>query len=147
MTSNVDVTFLRATTDTQAGVYDIAVTTAGERANVDALTQQTQPLAADERLIINGVEVLLSAGLDQVEVVNRINDYSSQTGVVADADGTGGVTRLYTVAYGADADISVTSNVANAPTAAVLARRRSRRPVPMSWRQWTVQVIQALATS
>ena len=112
--SDTDVTFLKATSDTAAGTYDLVVTTTGKRANVEAVTAQTQALAADESLTLNGVSVSLSAGLSQTEVANRINEFTSQTGVIADANGTGSTTRLYSVAYGTDANISVTSSLANA---------------------------------
>ena len=112
-TSNdADTSVLKATTDTVAGTYAIAVTTVGERANVTAGTGQTAALAADETLTINGVAVTLNAGLSQAEVVTRINEFTSQTGAVADVDS--GALRLRSVAYGSDADISVVSNVAAA---------------------------------
>ena len=112
--SDSDVTFLKGTSDTQAGVYAISVTTSGKRANVEAASSQTTTLGQDETLTINGVSVTLSSGLSQTEVVNRINEYTSQTGVIADANGASGTTRLYTVGFGTAAEISVTSNVAAA---------------------------------
>ncbi|MCA9264680.1 MAG: hypothetical protein KDA60_12555 [Planctomycetales bacterium] len=108
-----DVTVLKATADTLAGTYNIAVTTAGERAEAAAGSSQTQALAADETLTINNVTVTLSAGLSQTEVINRINEFTAQTGVVAD-ELTTGETRLRSIDFGTDAEISVISNVAAA---------------------------------
>ncbi len=114
--SDTDVTFLKGTSDTSAGTYAVVVSTEGERANISAGTAQTAALAADEILTVNGISVSLNAGLSQTEVVNRINEFTSQTGVIADANGTGGATRLYSVAYGSDAEIDVISNVASGTT-------------------------------
>jgi flagellin len=110
--NDADVTFLKATTDTAAGTYAVAVTTAGARAEAVAGTNQTAALANDEIMTLNGVSITLSAGLSQTEVVNRINEFSDQTGVVADTKS--GATRLYTVAFGTDASITVSSNQAAA---------------------------------
>ena len=112
--NDADVTFLKGTSQTTAGAYAVAVTTAGERATVTAGTDQTAALAADEVLTVNGVAIELASGLNQSQVVDRINEFTAQTGVVAEVDGTS--TRLYTVAYGSDADIDVVSDTAAAAT-------------------------------
>lgn len=114
ISTNSDVHVLRATTDTVIGNYDVTVTTPAERANVTATTGQTAALAADEVLNINGVDIELVAGLTQSEVIARINDFTSQTGVIADDQGAGGETRLYTEAFGSKAELVVYSNQANA---------------------------------
>ena len=54
--------------------------------------------------------------MTQSQVVARINEFSAQTGVVADEGGAGGATRLYTEAFGDDASVSVISNVAAGAT-------------------------------
>lgn len=110
--TDADVTFLKGTSDTAAGTYSVEVTTEGARAAASAGTDQTAVLAADEILTVNEVSISLSAGMSQAQVVNRINEFSSQTGVTAEVDGT--TTRLYTEAFGSNADISVVSNVASA---------------------------------
>lgn len=112
--SDADVTVLKATGDTQAGNYAVAVTTVAERAIASAAADQTAALAADEILTINNVSVTLSAGLTQGQVVDRINEFSSQTGVTAQVNGT--TTELYTNEFGSDAEISVISNTAAAGT-------------------------------
>lgn len=114
-TSNdTDVTFLKGTSDTNAGAYAVNITTVGERATYTAGSAQTAALAADEKLTINGVSISLNAGLTQAQVVSKINEYTSQTGVTADI--TGGATRLYTTAFGSNASLSVVSNVAAGAT-------------------------------
>lgn len=110
--NDADVTFLRATSDTMAGSYAVVVTTAGERALAQAGTAQTANLAQAETLTVNGVAITLNAGLSQAQVISRINEFTSQTGVVA--ENNGGNTRLYTIAYGSNASISVVSDVAAA---------------------------------
>ena len=111
--NDTDVTVLSGG-QAASGSFAIEVTTAGERANVTAGTAQTGPLAADEVLTVNDVSITLATGLTQAQVVARINEFSSQTGVVADIDS--GATRLRSEAFGANADISAVSNVAAAAT-------------------------------
>lgn len=108
--SDADVTFLKGTSETLAGTYAVAITTLGERATATAGTAQSAVLAAAETLTINNVSVTLTNGMSQTQVVNRINEFSAQTGVVADV--TGGATRLYTKDFGSDADLTVVSNIA-----------------------------------
>lgn len=112
--TDADVTVLKGTSDTQDGTYAISVSSAGERATEDAATAQTQALAQDEILTINGVSVSLSAGSTQTQVIERINEFTAQTGVIADNGGAGSSTRLYTDAYGSSASLSVISNQAAA---------------------------------
>jgi len=111
--SDSDVTFLKGTSATTAGAYAVAVTTKAERATVTAAAQ-TAALATDETVTVNGVAIDLSAGLTQSQVVDKLNEYSAQTGVTAET--SGGATRLYTTAFGSDASISVVSNVAAGAT-------------------------------
>ncbi len=112
--TDADVTVLKATNETVAGAYAINVTTAAEKANVTAATGQTANLAADEVLTINGVQISLKAGMSQNQVIDRINEFTNQTGVKADNNGAGGATRLLSTAFGSSAEISVVSNVAAA---------------------------------
>ena len=112
--SDTDVTFLKATSDTSAGSYAVAVTTVAERANATAGTAQTTNLAAAETLTVNGVSISLNAGLDQNAVVSRINEFTGQTGVVADV--VGGATQLRTESFGTAATIDVISDTAAAAT-------------------------------
>lgn len=115
-TDDTDVTFLRAGETTIAGTYAVSVTTAGERANIAAGTAQTAALAANEILTVNGTTITLTAGMTQTEVISRINQFTGQTGVVADNNGASGATRIYTNAFGTDAELTVVSSVAAAAT-------------------------------
>lgn len=112
--SDTDVSVLKATGDTKAGNYTVAVSAAAERATVDAGTAQTGALAADEILTINGVSISLDTGMDQDAVVARINEFSAQTGVTADKNGASSATRLYTNEFGENASISAISNLTGA---------------------------------
>lgn len=112
--SSGDVTFVRGTSATIAGTYSINVSVPAERATVEAGTLQNAPLNSTEILTINGVDITLSAGLTQAQVIAQINTYTSRTGVVADANGAGTTTRLYTTEFGLNATVDVVSNVAAA---------------------------------
>ncbi|TWU02155.1 flagellin N-terminal helical domain-containing protein [Stieleria varia] len=108
-----DVTFLRASGATSAGSYTVEVTTEAERANITAGASQTGNLAADEVLTVNGTSIQLNAGLSQAGVISRINEFTSQTGVVAEDDpNNAGQTRLRSIEFGASAKISVISDTA-----------------------------------
>jgi flagellin len=111
-TNDADVTFLTATTDTSAGSYAVVVSTAGERALAQNGTAQTSALAAAEVLTVNGVAISLNAGLTQGQVVSRINEFTSQTGVTAETNGSN--TRLYSQGYGSSQSITVVSDTAAA---------------------------------
>lgn len=116
--TDADVTVLKATSDTAAGTYSVTVDTVAERAYVDTTTALAAgTLAADETLTVNGVSISLNEGLTRDEVKNRINEFTSQTGVVAEDDGAGTGIRLRTEAFGSDASISVVSNQSGANSA------------------------------
>ena len=89
---DADVSVLKATSGTKAGTYAVEITTEGERAVVGAGVAQASDLAADETLTVNGVAIQLESGMSQAEVVSRINDFSSQTGVTAEV--VTGLTRV-----------------------------------------------------
>jgi flagellin len=117
VTTDSDVTFLTADSNTSAGTYEVNVTQTAQRATATAGTAQTDVLAADETLTINGVSVTLNEGLSRAEVQSRINEFTGQTGVVAEDDpASAGATRLRTEDFGADAQVQVVSNVAAAAT-------------------------------
>lgn len=116
VSSDADVTFIAGNSNTSAGTYAVSVSTVGERATATAGTAQSAALAADEVLTVNGVSISLNSGSTQTQVINRINEFSSQTGVTADANGAGGATRLYSTDFGSNAALSVVSNTAAAGT-------------------------------
>ncbi|MCA9091805.1 MAG: hypothetical protein KDA90_24615, partial [Planctomycetaceae bacterium] len=92
------MTFLKATNSTNEGSYVIAVSTAGTRAKVSAGTAASTSLGQDEILSINGVNVQLYSGMNQSEVIDRINEYTGLTGVIAHDNG--GTTELYSTIFG-----------------------------------------------
>lgn len=108
--ADTDVTVLGTTANTTGGTYALSVSTAAERANVTATTQ-TGNLAADEVVTVNNVSISLSAGLSRTQVIDRINEFTSQTGVVAEDNGSN-ATRLRSVAFGASASVAAISNTA-----------------------------------
>ncbi len=117
VTTDSDVTFLTSDTTASAGTYAIDVTTEAQRATATAGTAQTGNLAADEVLTINGVSITLNAGLSRSEVQDRINEFTGQTGVVAEDDPAAATsTRLRTEEWGASASLQVVSNLAGAAT-------------------------------
>jgi flagellin len=115
-TDDADVTFLRATVDSTTGTFAVAVTTAAQRAFTEAGTAQTGALAADETLTLNGVQIKVTAGMSQAQVISKINEYTGQTGVTADNGGAASATRLFTTQYGAAAKVTVQSDKAAAAT-------------------------------
>ncbi len=114
-TTDTDVTFLKASSDTSAGSYAVDVTVAATRANTTA-TAQSGVLAADETVTLNGVSITLNAGLSRSEVQARINEFSGQTGVIAEDNAGGTATVLRTEAFGTTASIQVISDTAAAAT-------------------------------
>ena len=70
-------------------------------------------LANDEALALNNVTIELNEGMTQHQVVDRINDFQPQTGVLAGIDSFG-YTLLYSEAFGTNAQIRVVSNVSQA---------------------------------
>jgi flagellin len=105
--SDAQVTFLKADATSSTGQLTLNVTTAGARAVITAATAQTAALAQNETLTINGVTINLTAGETQADVRDTINQFTDQTGVIADLNGTGGATRLYSVNFGGNAQITL----------------------------------------
>ena len=118
-TSDASVTFLTASEATSAGSYVVNVTAAATRAEVIATTAQAATvLAQDETITVNGVNITLNAGLNRAQVQARINEFTGQTGVVAEDDNaTATATRLRTTDFGLDSSISVVSNQSGAGSA------------------------------
>jgi flagellin len=112
--TDADVTVLKATADTQAGSYAVVTSAVAEKANTTSATAQTGNLAADETLTVNSVQIKLTAGMSQAQVVDKINEYKDQTGVSADV--SGGSTRLVSSQFGTAAKVDVVSDTAAAGT-------------------------------
>lgn len=95
----------------QKGALVVTVGTSGAGT---AFVSNATNLAQAETLTINGpggtATVALASGLTNTQVAQAINNYSSQTGVVADTAAAGGGLRLYTKQFGQN--FSVSSSVA-----------------------------------
>ncbi len=113
-TTDPNVSFVSGTDKTVAGTYAINITTQAEQAVVTAATAQTSTLAQDETVTINGVNIVLTTGMNQTQVRDQINQFTSQTGVVASIDGTTGKLTLTSERYGSAASVTAVSNVAAA---------------------------------
>ncbi len=110
--TDITVQGVVSNSDTAGGTYAVNISTAAERARATG-TARTAVLATDETLTINGVSISLEAGMSQAATQARINEFSAQTGVVAENDPTTATaTRLRTTEFGAEASLSVVSNVA-----------------------------------
>ncbi len=120
-TTHSDVSFLTGTSDTQpsgAAGWAVEITQVATQTRVTAGVAQTEALAADETLTINGVNVSLSAGMTQSEVVDAVNAMQDQTGVVAsatngDGQGTGNYLTLTRLPYGSAYHIQAVSTASN----------------------------------
>jgi flagellar hook-associated protein 2 len=89
--------------------YAINITQAATQTYVVAGAQQNSPLAQDETLTINGVEIALSAGMTQTQVISKINEYTSQTGITASS--SSGSLTLRKGFYGSSQHITAQSSV------------------------------------
>lgn len=101
---------INATVHTATESHTINVITPSERANIEAGTSQSAVLAQDETLVVNDISIDLYQNMTQAQVVDRINDFSVHTGVLADQNGSGGSTRLYSQEFGSRSSLSVFSN-------------------------------------
>ncbi|MCA9168676.1 MAG: hypothetical protein KDB23_13470 [Planctomycetales bacterium] len=94
--------------DANEGSYVIAVSTVAERAKISAATSATLALAQDEILTINGVNVQLYANMDEASAIDRINEFTDQTGIIA-RDNSGSI-QLYSREWGSRSEVSIISN-------------------------------------
>ncbi len=117
-TSVATTQFVGADPTTKAGSYAVNVTAAAEKANVTAGGPPQTALTQDETLNVNGVQIKLTSGMSQSQVIDQINQYSTQTGVTADLSGLGGSpTRLTSNTFGAEAKVTVFSDRASTSAA------------------------------
>lgn len=95
--------------------YAVEITQAARQARVTAGTAQAGALDADETLTINGVEIQLTSGMTQSEVLTAINARSKDTGVKAsatgaDGTGTGSYLTFLSTGYGSKTVVNVVSS-------------------------------------
>ncbi len=99
------------TVDTQSGTYNVEVT-AGTKASVNA-GSAFSALSADETITVTGdtgtVDITLASGSDADAVVARINDFTTETGVVAVNDG--GTLRFDSVEFAGSVDVTTAGDV------------------------------------
>jgi flagellin len=102
VSNNANISFINAQSNlASAGGFAVNITTAAQRASVLAGTAQTGALSGNETLTINGVSIGLTTGQTQAQVINTINNYTGQTGVVAeDVKSTVGSASAYTLTVG-----------------------------------------------
>jgi flagellar hook-associated protein 2 len=120
-TTDSAVTYLASTTDTQpSGTvgWAVDITQVARQARVTAGVAQTVALAADETLTLNGVNISLTAGMTQTNVIDAINDLKNQTGVTASAtdangEGAGSYLTLTRVPYGSAYHLGGVSTLSN----------------------------------
>lgn len=119
--SNSSVSYVASTDKTQvtsSAGYAVEVTRLATKARVTAGVAQTSSLAQSETMTINGVSIDLSAGMSQAQVIAKINDRTSATGVVAsgtlaDGTGVGSYLTFNQKSVGSQNHITVTSSVSN----------------------------------
>ncbi|MFZ5647484.1 MAG: flagellin [Bacillota bacterium] len=120
--ASIDTTKTVAGTNTQAGVYAVVFTTAATQAVLGADATATANVTGiagagaaaggfAQTFVLNGVSVAIGAGDTVQQVIDKINNVTSQTGVSAafQANGGNGYIQLTSSAYGSDAKVSLTA--------------------------------------
>jgi flagellar hook-associated protein 2 len=117
-TTNTNVSFVSASSKTKASStdgYEVNITQVATQAYVKVGAKQTGALAQSETLTLNGVTIDLAAGMTQDQVVKKINDNNSQTGVTASI--TDGYLMLKRDSYGSASHISIKSSISTSANA------------------------------
>ena len=117
--TSVNLSSTTGTVDTQSGTYNVEVT-AGTKASVDA-NAVFATLTADETVTVTGdagtVDITLASGSDADAVAARINDFTSETGVVAVNDG--GTLRFDSVDFAGSVAVTTAGDVGTGITTGV----------------------------
>ncbi len=114
-TTAAGVTFLKASSTSPTGLSAINITTAGQRASFVAANVAPANLGQNENLTINGVTIALASGDTEANVINKVNNFTSQTGVVAEDNG-GGKLEFYSQNFGSAASFTIQSDTAAGAT-------------------------------
>jgi flagellar hook-associated protein 2 len=98
--------------------YAVRIDQVATQSHITSGVAQTDSLAADETLTVNGTAISLTAGMTGQQVLDTINSYSNSTGVTASrtgADGTGSGNYLTLTRnnYGSSGHITAVSTVSN----------------------------------
>lgn len=119
--SNDSVQYISSSDKTkasQAAGYAVNITQVATKPTLTAAVAQTDVLAHDEILLVNDIQIMLKAGMDQTQVIAKINDSKDKTGVEAsatgsDGTGSGNYLTLTDLQYGSDAVVRAVSTLAN----------------------------------
>ncbi len=114
VTTSPNTTFVNAQANVaSAGSYGVNITTAAQKALAVGLAPNTGPLAQNETVTINGVNIGLTKGQTQSQVKDAINSFTGQTGVVASLVQTSDSASLGTGVTGTTTLNSLASNTTN----------------------------------
>lgn len=119
-TTNGAISYVSSTERTKisgTNGYEIVVTAVATQSRITAGVAQTGVLTQDEEITINNTTIKLTTGMSAEQVVAKINEYSSQTGVIAsrtdiNGQGTGDYLTLTRIGYG-NLSIRAISNLSN----------------------------------
>jgi flagellar hook-associated protein 2 len=119
--ASANVSYVSSTSSTKVSGtdgYAVDITRVAGKSRVTVGAAQTEALAQDETLVLNGSLIRLTAGMTQQQVLDKINEYKIKTGVAATAtDATGTSTGHYLTltseGYGSAQTITLESNVSN----------------------------------
>ncbi|MFV2046299.1 flagellin [Metabacillus sp. YM-086] len=112
---NAAISSMTAGADTQSGVYSVVVSKTATQAtlgdaqdlNGAGAAAPTATVAQTGDLTVNGVKINVASTDTYQDVIDKLNNVSSQTGITAAVGSTSGGLQLTTTAYGSDATISV----------------------------------------
>lgn len=119
--TNSSVTYVSSTANTKIsgeGGYAIEITAVATQSTMAAAIAQTDALAQDEELTLNGTTIELTAGMTPSQVLAKINEYTSTTGVIATRT-TEGYLTLTSAQYGSTRKIMATSDVQGAGSSGI----------------------------
>jgi len=112
--TNSDISYVGKSENTEAGRYEVIITSVAEKASVQGDSEITTDLSSDETLTItyNGdsYTVDLTTGMDIDEIVNAINNEMDNQGVPVYATKNGNYLVIGTNEYGSSQSISVVSS-------------------------------------
>jgi len=106
------ITSLSAGPNTKTGVYKVKITKQATAASISGATSISGVIGEDGILNINGVAIELGKDDKGATIVSKINNYTAQTGVKAELDGSNKLI-LTTTGLGSDATLTVSSTNSN----------------------------------
>ena len=107
-TSDPNVNFVSASNDAAEGTYSIFIDQPATK-GIIVSEPLFSPLASNETLTINGVNVTLAIGMSIQQIRDRVNEFSSQSQVEAVIrDGLNSELTLAAVEFGGDVSVIAT---------------------------------------